>query len=112
MLGSRGEAVSRLQQELQRLEYYTGPIDGIYGQLTYTAVTKFQQAEGLTADGITGSLTWSRLQALATPAIASMQPHRQATAILQNDASAVTPLSDNQRAAVRYSTTSKLSQLR
>ncbi|NJL36759.1 MAG: hypothetical protein HC899_08345 [Leptolyngbyaceae cyanobacterium SM1_4_3] len=93
MLGSRGEAVSRLQQELQRLEYYTGPIDGIYGQLTYTAVTKFQQAEGLTADGITGSLTWSRLQALATPAIASMQPPRQATAILeQNDASAAIPL--------------------
>ncbi|NJN58599.1 MAG: hypothetical protein HC879_14450 [Leptolyngbyaceae cyanobacterium SL_5_9] len=92
MLGSRGEAVSRLQQELQRLEYYTGPIDGIYGQLTYAAVTKFQQAEGLAVDGIAGSLTWSRLQTLSTPAIASMQPHRQATAILQNDASAVTPL--------------------
>jgi peptidoglycan hydrolase-like protein with peptidoglycan-binding domain len=93
MLGSQGEAVSRLQQELQRLEYYTGPIDGIYGQLTYAAVTKFQQAEGLAVDGIAGSLTWSRLQTLAIPAIASMQPHRQATAILeQNDASAATPL--------------------
>jgi len=79
--GSQGEAVSRLQERLQQLEYYTGAIDGIYGQQTFAAVTKFQQAEGLTVDGIAGSLTWTRLQTLLDSAPASIST-REATAIL------------------------------
>jgi peptidoglycan hydrolase-like protein with peptidoglycan-binding domain len=67
--GSRGAAVSTLQERLQQLGYDPGAIDGIYGQLTAAAVSSFQQAEGLTVDGVAGPLTRSRLEALLEPDI-------------------------------------------
>ncbi|WAL60648.1 peptidoglycan-binding protein [Thermocoleostomius sinensis] len=62
-LGSRGEAVSRLQTHLHQLGHYTGEIDGIYGSKTEAAVAKFQQFHGLGVDGVVGALTWQKLQA-------------------------------------------------
>ncbi len=56
-VGSRGSAVSSLQQNLQRLGYYNGPITGYFGQETQQAVTRFQQSYGLQADGIAGGRT-------------------------------------------------------
>ena len=35
--------------------------DGLYGPRTVAAVTRFQAASGLVADGIDGSKTWSRI---------------------------------------------------
>lgn len=35
--------------------------DGIYGKGTVEAVKKFQQAHGLTADGICGPITWKAI---------------------------------------------------
>ena len=55
--GSRSEAVRQLQENLKALGYYTGNITGNYGTLTEAAVTKFQKANGLSADGIAGSKT-------------------------------------------------------
>lgn len=81
-LGSRGEAVSQLQERLQQLGHYTGAIDGVYGQLTFAAVTQFQQAEGLTVDGIAGPATWSRLRISATSTAPLTQPNRELTARL------------------------------
>lgn len=43
-LGSRGPAVSQLQQRLQRLGYFDGPITGYYGPKTQAAVIRSQQA--------------------------------------------------------------------
>jgi peptidoglycan hydrolase-like protein with peptidoglycan-binding domain len=60
-LGSRGADVTELQATLQLLGYYGGAVDGVYGQSTVSAVSQFQQAAGLSADGITGSATWNRL---------------------------------------------------
>jgi putative peptidoglycan binding protein len=60
--GDQGAAVKVLQRALARLGYSPGRIDGQYGPSTVDAVTRFQRAGGLTADGILGSNT---LRALA-----------------------------------------------
>jgi peptidoglycan hydrolase-like protein with peptidoglycan-binding domain len=60
-LGSQGAEVSELQAALKLLGYFSGTVDGVYGQSTAIAVSRFQQAAGLQADGITGSATWNRL---------------------------------------------------
>jgi peptidoglycan hydrolase-like protein with peptidoglycan-binding domain len=59
--GSRGTDVSRLQNALAARGFYSGPITGYYGQLTETAVLRFQKSRGLLADGIVGSRTKSAL---------------------------------------------------
>jgi peptidoglycan hydrolase-like protein with peptidoglycan-binding domain len=59
--GSRGSDVTELQATLKLLGYYGGTVDGVYGQSTVSAVSQFQQAAGLNADGITGPATWNRL---------------------------------------------------
>ncbi|UUZ92967.1 cell wall hydrolase [Paenibacillus sp. P25] len=38
------------------------PLDGVYGDRTASAVAKFQQAYGLTPDGIAGDRTWAALK--------------------------------------------------
>ena len=55
--GAMGEAVTKLQQRLKELGYYTGAVDGQFGPGTRTAVTTFQQQNGLTPDGIVGPAT-------------------------------------------------------
>ena len=60
--GSRGAAVTRLQQALKGEGYYrTGYVDGIYGDLTYAAVKEFQRDHGLAVDGIAGRKTQNAL---------------------------------------------------
>jgi peptidoglycan hydrolase-like protein with peptidoglycan-binding domain len=52
--GSRGGKVTELQQQLQKLGFYTGSIDGDFGPLTEQAVAKFQQTNSLTQTGVFG----------------------------------------------------------
>ena len=63
--GDRSAAVTDLQKEMQGAGIYNGPVTGYFGSLTEAAVKEFQQSQGLTADGIYGSATRSRLQALS-----------------------------------------------
>ena len=56
-----GPNVDYLQSILKKLGFYTGPIDGIFGTQTQEAVRRFQNEFGITADGIVGPNTWSRL---------------------------------------------------
>ena len=59
--GSRGDAVRRLQELLHKKGFDCGAVDGIFGSKTYAAVAAFQKANGLSADGIAGPLTWGKL---------------------------------------------------
>jgi|GEM_PF-5603332 len=60
--GSRGQAVVTLQRNLKNRGIYNGPITGYYGNLTQTAVIKFQRTQRITVDGITGPQTWKFLE--------------------------------------------------
>lgn len=50
------------QRALARLGYDTGPLDGLPGPRTETAVRRFQQDMGLIADGVIGPLTRDALR--------------------------------------------------
>ena len=56
--GSTDPAVRDLQEALKVLGYDPGPIDGTFGSATETAVKAFQQAKGITVDGVVGKVTW------------------------------------------------------
>src|SRR5262245_55389860 len=64
--GSKGEAVKGVQEEAAFRDL-TGnpspslPIDGIFGPKTDLFVREFQDALGLTVDGIVGPITWQAL---------------------------------------------------
>jgi peptidoglycan hydrolase-like protein with peptidoglycan-binding domain len=56
--GSTDPAVLDLQNALKALGHDPGPIDGIFGARTESAVKAFQQAREITVDGIVGRVTW------------------------------------------------------
>ncbi len=62
--GSRGSAVTQLQNRLKAVGVYNGPVTGYYGELTEAAVRRFQQTRGLTVNGIAGSTTLAALQGI------------------------------------------------
>lgn len=55
--GDSGSDVVKIQQALECLGYYSGSIDGVYGESTVAAVKKFQSKRGMKADGIAGAGT-------------------------------------------------------
>jgi peptidoglycan hydrolase-like protein with peptidoglycan-binding domain len=62
--GATGPAVSQAQYLLARKHYLgAAGVDGVFGAGTDDAVRRFQQDQGLGADGIVGSLTWEKLLA-------------------------------------------------
>lgn len=59
--GSSGAAVYRLQQRLQDLDYFNFKPTGNYASMTRSAVMKFQEFNGLSADGTAGEETLALL---------------------------------------------------
>ena len=59
--GVSGLEVRKLQGRLAELGYYSGGVDGIYGESTVTAVKAFQRNNGLSGDGQAGELTPEKL---------------------------------------------------
>ena len=86
--GSRGSEVKTLQTALQKLGFYTGAVDGVYGKGTAAAVRAFQSASGLKADGIAGPKT---LAALYGTGGAGASPKAAGTAASPAQAPAQTP---------------------
>ena len=61
--GSEGNEVTTLQNRLIALGYLAGSADGKFGRDTKSAVIAFQKAHGLSADGVVGTDTSTRLYA-------------------------------------------------
>ncbi len=59
--GAAGSKVKTLQVRLEMQGYDPGPIDGIFGARTATAVKSFQQYKGLRADGVVDEITWKAI---------------------------------------------------
>lgn len=59
--GLTGERVKNLQRLLRNAGYYKGSVDGNYGDMTLTAVKRYQWAKGLRGDGIAGVKTLASL---------------------------------------------------
>lgn len=60
--GNRGDAVVYLQTILTNLKYYSGKVDGIYGQGSQNAVKAFQKDHKLGSDGVVGAKTYQALE--------------------------------------------------
>lgn len=69
--GSRGSTVMEIQRKLKNWGYYKGPVDGIYGYATYTAVRYFQRKNGLRVDGIAGAKTLAAIGVRAGGSVSS-----------------------------------------
>ncbi len=59
--GSKGDEVVKIQTKLKEQGYYTGKVDGIFGNGTRSALIEYQKANNLAADGIAGDKTLSSL---------------------------------------------------
>jgi len=71
-MGSKGEPVLRLQQQLNSLGYWTSHIDGKFDFTTQQAVFALQKAAKLKdVDGVVGAATWAALDQQVRPAARS-----------------------------------------
>ncbi len=60
-LNQRGGDVADMQVMLRDLGYYSGAIDGFFGEDTETAISAFQEKQKLVVDGIAGPKTAAKL---------------------------------------------------
>ncbi len=66
--GREAQRVKTLQRALRRLGWAPGPVDGLFGPRTESAVRRLQAARDLTVDGVAGPTTWRALgRTLARP---------------------------------------------
>ena len=61
---TRGPAVLELQTMLEERGHIPGPIDGVFGPMTRSAVAGFQNASGLDESGTVDQATWDGLAAV------------------------------------------------
>lgn len=69
--GDRGPAVIELQIRLKAASLDPGPVDGVFGSRTDTAVRSFQGARSLQVTGIVDTATWTALGGAANPVLES-----------------------------------------
>lgn len=53
-VGCTGTDVEKLQEKLQELDFYSGQIDGLFGQEVEQAVIDFEDSQGFAPDGVAG----------------------------------------------------------
>ena len=70
--GSSGDDVVTIQRKLKQWGYYSGVVDGRFGQATYDAVVLFQKRNGLTPDGVVGKSTADALGISLTSSAAAI----------------------------------------
>ena len=72
--GDKGSQVKDLQNNLKKLGYFKGDATGEFGNVTKQAVIKFQKAYSLTADGIAGSKTLTKIKAALSGNASATKP--------------------------------------
>ncbi len=65
--GMSGSSVKTLQSNLKKLGFFSTNPTGYYGDLTVSAVKKFQKKYGISATGVVATLTYNKLDALLKP---------------------------------------------
>ena len=98
--GDKSDAVKSLQTRLIELGYLTGKADGVYGKQTFEAVTAFQQANKLSADGVAGSKTLTKLN--SGSAVAKNGSAAEATAAPTKVPAASTVTAQPKASQVKY----------
>lgn len=73
--GDRGSEVTTLQQRLKDLGFFKASVTGYFGSATKDALIQFQQAKGLTPDGVAGTSTEASLGDSST----SSKPERESS---------------------------------
>ena len=63
----RGDDVAALQRQLSTFGFYSGLIDGIFGDMTAAAVATFQRNVGLPVDSVLGQRTLHELERVRSP---------------------------------------------
>lgn len=71
--GSSKQRTKDVQTALRNAGFYDGKIDGIKGAQTKNAITSFQKANGLKADGVVGPRTWDLLSSHLSDSSAAAQ---------------------------------------
>lgn len=66
-IGCRGDWVRQLQQRLKVLNYFNGNPTGYFGNITRTAVARFQQNNRLPTTGSVDARTWAAMNRTALP---------------------------------------------
>jgi peptidoglycan hydrolase-like protein with peptidoglycan-binding domain len=74
-VGSKGAAVTALQERLAELGYWNGKADGSFGGTTQQAVFALQKAAGLSRDGVVGPKTSAALAEGVRPKAHSSTGH-------------------------------------
>lgn len=77
--GDRGDSVYYIQELISVISRYNSAVpevevDGIFGVNTRDAIYAFQNAYGLTVDGVVGALTWEKLNEVYATAESSLPP--------------------------------------
>lgn len=78
--GSKGAEVTKLQKQLKKLGYFSGKATGYFGNITKSAVKKFQAGKGTAVDGIVGQQTTKALSAGGTSSRSSTSSTKNAAA--------------------------------
>ncbi len=81
--GMSGSAVKTLQLNLKKLGFFSAAATGYYGDLTVTAVKKFQKKYKIPTTGVVATLTHSKLDSLLKPKPKPAPPPKPKPAGLQ-----------------------------
>lgn len=99
--GDRGSDVTALQQRLAELGYFQGNATGYFGPVTKEAVMSFQQAKGLTPDGVVGTNTQTALSGQSSESPQSVNESSTESPEPMNESSISFPL-DNPRDVLHF----------
>ena len=102
-LGDRGSEVSVLQDSLEAAGF-PGGANGIFDAATQKAVMRFQQAKGLTVDGIVGAQTWAALPAIGGPNPSSSRRNSTNRSTSRTTTNRSTPRTTTNRSTPRTTT--------